>query len=88
MLFRSVDYPYDKDGQPGGGDSGVFGTPSYASGEKHAKVNGDIENSSTKYIGKPINKKRDLKVDGTFNGKNPTSDNVKISTNILTKSKG
>lgn len=85
-VFDQVKYNYDNTGFPADKDGGVFGTPEYAAKEKDKKVNGNIERdeaSVEKNEGENPQGKRKLSISGK--GTNPTSQNVKISTNILSK---
>jgi len=84
-VWAGVDYSFTAEGMPGGGNDGVFGSGGFAAKDKDKKVNGNIEKdeaSKERNEGANYQGKRSLPISGQ--GKNPTSDNVKISTNIFT----
>jgi hypothetical protein len=79
-IFEKPNYSYTKEGFAGGDNDGVFGSDKFAAKAKDRKVNGNIEKdeaSRERNEGENPQGKRKLKVDSTFNGKNPTSLNVK-----------
>lgn len=85
-IFNGVDkfYSTDSRGFPADKGEGAFGSAAFAAGEKNKKVSGENTKDENKaeYVGKPLNKKHPIKASG---GKNPTSLNVKLSKNILSK---
>lgn len=91
-IFNKVDkfYSTTTEGFPQEGrPTGVFGTPEFAASMKNAKVNGSTINDENmgKPAAKPMNKKRHIKPEAKFNGKNPTSLNTTATKNILSKGK-
>lgn len=87
-VWNGINYSFTTEGMPGGDNDGVFGSGGFAAKDKDKKVNGNIEKGEAEReanVGANYQGKRRLPV--TDQGKNPTSDNVKISTNIFTKRK-